>query len=129
MGGPFNQIDRSASSRLATAISSTNANWFAVHNSRHGVTLMSGVGIHEPCHDLFIGTHVRAHDVRVRPDERDHFLHVTPGNSLHFAGRKLSWIAINPALRASVGETGQGALPTHPHRQSSDLSERDSWRE
>ena len=86
---------------------------------------MHGVSVHHPGHGLFVGAHVGSHDVNLRADEGNHFLGVTAGEAFELGLAEVSGIAGDTAFGAAVGQTGEGAFPTHPHGEGSDLAEGD----
>ena len=83
----LDEVNDAAPGGFTPAFGSADSDRFAGHDFIHRVSLVNGVGVHEPRHDLFVGAHVRTHDVGVRTDERNHFLHVAARDSLEFRAR------------------------------------------
>src|SRR5437868_1441929 len=63
--GAFSQKDDPSAGRFAAAQCSAAGEWFAGYNFPDSASLVHGIGVHEPRHNLFIGAHVWGHDVGV----------------------------------------------------------------
>ena len=111
--------------RLAPTQRTANADRLAGDDAGRRAADVDRVGVHHPSHRLLVGAEVRGHHVGLRPDEGNHLLRVAACDALQFSRRKLRGVAGDPALGAAVGQSGKGALPTHPHRERGDFTERD----
>ncbi len=89
----------------------------------HRVPHLHRVRVHHPGHRLLVRGHVRSRDVGLWADEPQQLRRVAPGQALHLAGRHLPGCAANAALRAAVRQSEERALPGHPHRECSALTE------
>ena len=123
--GAIDQIGDAAAGGFASANRTAEQHGFAGDDARHRVAHVDGIGVHHPGHRLFVRADVRGHHVHLRADERDHFLRVTAGETFEFRDGHFPGIAGDAALRAAVGQAGEGAFPTHPHRQRGDFAQGD----
>ena len=116
-------VNDPAAGRFFAAQRAADFDGLARHNTRNGISVNLGVGVHQPRHGLAVRTHVRSRNVFVRADELENFGRVPTGHALKLAARELRGIDADAALGAAEGKTHERALEGHEHRETSDFGE------
>ena len=117
--------ERSAGRRLLAAERAADVERLAGHDAEHRMALVHRVRVEDPRHGLGVRVHVRRRDVGRGADLVHDLAREAAGHPLELALRHRLRIAGDAALGAPEGDTGQGALPGHPHRQRPYLVEGD----
>ena len=113
------------SRRLVAEDGASDRDRLARDDLRHRVAALHRVRVHHPRHRLLVRRHVRRRNVLLRADERQQLGREAPREALELDARQLPRVAPNAALRATVRQSQQRALPGHPHSQRGALAERD----
>ncbi len=87
-----------------------------------------GIGVHNPCHGLFVGVDVGSGHVFFRPDEIDDLGCVAARHALQLALTHLFGVADDSALGSAKRDVDDCALPGHPTGQRAHFVERDVGR-
>src|SRR4029079_7966142 len=83
----LDEINDAPPGGFTPALGPADGDWFASYDFIHRESLVNGISVHEPGHDLFVGAHIRAHDVGVRTNKWNHLLHVTARHGLELRPR------------------------------------------
>ena len=111
--------------RLVPEHRASDRDRLAGHDLGHRVSALHRVRVHHPGHRLLVRRHVRRGNVLLRADERQQLRGEPPREPLELPARHRTRIAADAALRATVRQPQQRALPGHPHRERGALAERD----
>ena len=106
-----------ATSRLAAAENTTQANRLASDHAKHAMSLEHAVRIHHPGHNLTVRAYIRCRDILLRANKRRNLCNVLCGQTVQFSLAHLSRIADNAAFTATIRNVDDSALKGHPSRQ------------